>query len=111
MTNLFIHAKNEQTRQNASSGGFCKAFLCYLIDSRIVDYVILTRIKENSSEPETIITNDKNKILTRTNSVYEYNNQIKILDQIELEKKYCFVGLPCFVKYIVNQKKKKNMII
>lgn len=109
MTNLFIHAYNEEIRQKASSGGFCKAFLCYLIDNQVVDYVILTRVKENSSEPETIITKDKNKILTRTNSIYQYNNQIKILENIDPNKKYCFIGLPCFVKYIKNQQKIKKL--
>lgn len=100
---FFAHAKDDNIRSSASSGGFCKAFLCYLLDNKIVDYVIITRIKDNSTDPETIITDNKEKILTRTNSVYEYNNQIKVLKDIDKDKKYCFVGLPCFVKYVKQQ--------
>lgn len=99
----FSHAKDEEIRLAASSGGFCKAFLCYLVDNNIVDYVILTRLKDNSTEPETIITNDKNKILNRTNSIYEFNNQTHILKDIDHSKTYAFIGLPCFVYYIKKQ--------
>lgn len=103
---LFSHSKEPGIRATASSGGFCKSFLCYLVEQNIVDYVILTRIKDNSSEPETIITRDRAKILSRSNSVYEYNNQLKILSELEEDKKYAFIGLPCFVHHI-----KKNQAL
>jgi coenzyme F420-reducing hydrogenase beta subunit len=105
---LVSHSKDPDIRQNSSSGGFCKSFLTYLVESNTVDFVIMTRMKEDSTEPESIITNEKQKIITRSNSIYEYHDQTKILKNIETDKKYCFIGLPCFVRYIRNQQIKHN---
>lgn len=105
---LISHSKDDNIRLSSSSGGFCKSFLIYLIESKKTDYVILTRMKENSTEPESIITNDREKIISRTNSIYEYHDQIKILYNIDNSKKYAFIGLPCFVRYIRNQQIKNN---
>lgn len=105
---LVSHSKDPDIRQNSSSGGFCKSFLTYLVESKTVDYIIMTRMKEDSTEPESIITNDVSKIQTRSNSIYEYHDQTKILKKIELNKKYCFIGLPCFVRYIKNKQNKHN---
>jgi coenzyme F420 hydrogenase subunit beta len=106
--NLVSHSKDPDIRQNSSSGCFCKSFLTYLVESKTVDFVIMMRMKEDSTEPEGIITNDKNKIKTRSNSIYEYHDQTKILNSIENDKKYAFIGLPCFVRYIRNQQIKNK---
>lgn len=100
---LVAHSSDPNIRVSASSGGFCKSFLLYLLDANIVNNIILTRMIENSTQPETIITNDKQKILTRTNSIYEYHNQIAILSETKNDETYAFIGLPCFVRYIKNQ--------
>lgn len=100
---LIAHSSDPKIRISASSGGFCKSFLIYLLDANIVDNIILTRMIENCTQPETIITNDKQKILTRTNSIYEYHNQIAVLSQTRDDQTYAFIGLPCFVRYIKNQ--------
>lgn len=106
--NIVAHSSDENIRINSSSGGFCKSFLIYLVESKAVDFVIMTRMKEDSTEPESIITNDKNKIITRTNSIYEYHDQTKILNEASNDKKYAFIGLPCFVRYIKNQQLKNQ---
>jgi coenzyme F420 hydrogenase subunit beta len=93
------HSKDEDVRFKASSGGFVKSFLCYLLDS-FVDYVIITRTggQESPLKPETIITDSKEDILsTRTNSVYCVNNPFKVFGGIRPDKKYAFVALPCQV--------------
>ena len=105
---IVAHSNNPHIRQNSSSGGFCKSFLTYLIESKAVSFVIMTRMKEDSTEPESIITNDKNKIITRTNSIYEYHNQVTILGETKPDQTYAFIGLPCFVRYIKNQQIKYN---
>lgn len=107
---IVSYSKDEEIRLNSSSGGFCKSFLCFLIEKKIVDYVILTRMKENSTSPETIITNKKEKIINRTNSIYEYNDQTKILSQLDKCKTYAFIGLPCFTRFIKNKKSKYSNI-
>lgn len=106
--NIVSHSNDENIRKNSSSGGFCKSFLTYLVESKTVDFVIMTRMKEDSTEPESIITDDKHKIITRSNSIYEYHDQTKILNKISNDKKYAFIGLPCFVRYIKNQQIKNN---
>jgi len=105
---IIAYAKDPLIRFQASSGGFCKVFLQYLIEQNIVDKVIFTRMEENGSNPMSLISNDVDKILTRTNSIYQYHNQIKILDSINEEERYVFIGLPCFVRYIRTQQIKYN---
>jgi len=64
----------------------------------MADYVIITRTggPESPLKPETIITNSKEDILsTRTNSVYCVNNPFKVFREIQSDKRYAFVGLPC----------------
>ena len=105
---IIAYSKNSTIRRESSSGGFCKSFLIYLIENKVVDYTILTRMKDNTTSPESIITNDRNKILTRPNSIYEYHNQLEILSEINADKQYSFIGLPCFVRFIRNQQLKNN---
>lgn len=109
----FAYATDEDVRVRASSGGFVKSFLIYLLESRrstrrtslgfstIVDFAIITRTGGVDCPliPETIITNSKDDILsTRTNSVYMINNPFAIFDRLESESTYAFVGLPCHIK-------------
>jgi coenzyme F420 hydrogenase subunit beta len=105
----FIYSLNKRIRYNSSSGGFCKSILCYLIDIKKVDAVIITRTgsKENPLKPETIITNKKKDIIsTRTNSIYAPTNPLIILKNTEKNKKYAFVGLPCHCKALKDMQKK-----
>lgn len=105
---IVAHAIDPNIRLNSSSGGFCKSFLVFLVEKQIVDNIILTRMKENDTSPESIITNQKNQILTRTNSIYEYHNQLEILSQIKTNETYAFIGLPCFTNHIRKQQQYKN---
>ena len=94
----FSYSVDEHVRFSASSGGFCKSFLVYLIKYAKVDEVIITRTgaPESPLKPETIITNSTNDILsTRTNSVYSPTYPAKVLNKLDDKKKYAFVGLGC----------------
>lgn len=105
---IVAHAIDSDIRLKSSSGGFCKSFLIYLIESKRVDNVILTRMQKNSTKPESIITNNPQEILERTNSIYEYHNQLEILKEIKSDETYTFIGLPCFVRYIKSQQLNKK---
>jgi coenzyme F420 hydrogenase subunit beta len=97
----FAYSADEKIRFGASSGGFIKSLLVYLLESQTVDAAIITRTGDSSNPlvPETIITSLKEDIIsTRTNSVYVINNPLKVLKAIEPDKKYAFVGLPCQIK-------------
>jgi len=94
----FAHATDEQIRFSASSGGFCKGFLLFLIEHKVIDEAIITRTGPPKSpfKPETIITNSKQDIIsTRTNSVYAPNNPLKVLNKIEPQKSYAITVLGC----------------
>jgi len=58
---FFAHSSNDAIRFQASSGGFIKSFLVYLLESLTVDFAIITRTggSEHPLLPETIITNFK----------------------------------------------------
>jgi len=94
------HSTDGDIRFRASSGGFIKSFLCFLLDSHRIDYAIVTRTggQENPLIPETIVTNRKDEIIsTRTNSVYCENNPFRNIN-IWPGKRYAFVGLPCQIR-------------
>ena len=84
---FLAHSGNDIIRFQASSGGFIKSFLVYLVESRTIDSVIITRTgnSNNPLVPETIITNSKEDILsTRTNSVYAVDNPFLAFKGINL---------------------------
>jgi coenzyme F420-reducing hydrogenase beta subunit len=93
---MLAHAKEKHIRHMASSGGFVKSFLCYLVDNGYK--AIITRM--NGLKPETIITEDKGDILdVRTNSCYQEHNYLNAVNNLP-EDKYVAVGLGCHVKYM-----------
>lgn len=99
----FAYSCDEGVRFRASSGGFIKSFLVFLIEKGIVDYAIITRTGDSSRPlvPETVITNDKDEILSsRTNSVYMPHNVFSIFRELDPDKEYAVVGLPCQVKHL-----------
>lgn len=114
---FLAHSSNDVIRFQASSGGFIKSFLVYLLESRATDFAIVTRTGDsrNPLVPETIITNSKEDILsTRTNSVYAVNNPFPTLKELAYDKKYAFVGLPCHVRNLRALQKKgkhRNIVI
>lgn len=118
INSIFLaHSSNDVIRFQASSGGFIKSFLVYLLESQIVDFAIITRTggPSNPLVPETIITNSKEDIIsTRTNSVYAVNNPFTVFKEIKHDKKYAFVGLPCHVRNLRALQKRgqyRNIVI
>ncbi|MBU0615649.1 MAG: Coenzyme F420 hydrogenase/dehydrogenase, beta subunit C-terminal domain [Nanoarchaeota archaeon] len=110
-------SSDKEVRFRASSGGFCKSFLVFLIENKIVDKVIITRTgpPENPLQPETIITNNKSEILSsRTNSVYAPTSPLDCVKYLSNNEKYAIVGLGCHIKALDRLQKKgiaKNIIL
>jgi coenzyme F420-reducing hydrogenase beta subunit len=52
-------------RYHASSGGFIKSYLWYLLESKIIDYAIITRSGDKSSplKPEVIINIERHGLV------------------------------------------------
>ncbi len=91
------YANDQSLRYEASSGGFCKAYLSYLLDSHIVDKVIITRTL--GLDAETVVTANKQDFLTpRANSVYIKNSPLAVRDQLKADEAYAITLLPCDVR-------------
>jgi coenzyme F420-reducing hydrogenase beta subunit len=108
------HSADDTVRQMASSGGFVKGFLSYLLDAKVVDYAIVTRTGGECSplKPETIITNSKADILSsRTNSVYMAHDALEPLGRLDNGKRYVFVGLPCQVRRLREMQREKGVLV
>lgn len=91
------NASNEDVRFKASSGGVITALCLYLIDNKIVDGIIQTRM--NHDDPrltETIVSTTREEVLTCCGSRYTTSSPLmQIKQQVETGKKYAFVGKPC----------------
>jgi len=114
---FFAHSSSDVIRSQASSGGFVKSFLVYLLEFRAIDFAIITRTggQDHPLVPETIITDSKDDILSsRSNSVYAVNNPFPALKELAYDKKYALVGLPCHVRNLRALQKKgkyRNIVI
>jgi len=100
-SSYFSYSADENIRFSSSSGGFCKSFLVYLIESGEVDAAIITRTGSPESPliSETIITNSISDIVsTRTNSVYAPANPLSALKSLEENKSYVIVLTGCSVR-------------
>ena len=95
MSVYLAYSKYPDIRRSASSGGAVKSILLDLMESKRVDYVIITRM--NGRSPETIITDKKEEILNNTNSIYQPTNPLSALNRLSKGKKYALVGLPCHI--------------
>jgi len=92
---FLAHSKMDSIRKDSSSGGAVKSILLDLIDQKEVDEVIITTMTIDG--PKTIITKDKEEILSNTNSIYHPTNPLSVLNEIDPDKRYALVGLPCHI--------------
>ena len=104
ITLYYAHSSDPEIRFAASTGGFCKSFLVFLVETGRVDCAIITRSREGHPlRPETIATDRVEDIVsTRTNSIYAIPKPLSILGSLESKKSYAFVGLPCHCKALKN---------
>ena len=95
-------------RKKGTSGGMTKWLLCKLIQSGEIDGVIhVVRKKDNSQLFEYGISSTVDEILEASQSAYYPLNYSSIMNKILKEKnnkKYAFVGVPCFCKSMASLK-------
>jgi coenzyme F420 hydrogenase subunit beta len=99
-------SKNENVRQNASSGGVITELAAYLLDSGKVDEII--HVCENTQNP--IYTNicysrTRDELVSRCGSRYTISHPLAELDKLDKSKKYAFIGKPCDVTALKNYEK------
>jgi len=92
------HARDENVRYAASSGGTVRSILISLLEKKIVDKVIITRATDDPYHPETIITDSIADLYSdRLNSIYSPTSPLAALKNLDKNLKYAFVGLPCHI--------------
>jgi len=101
--NIFIgHSTDREIRQNAASGGILSALLIYLLDKKMIDGAIVTRMSEEKpwlTEP--FIAKTREEILEAAQSKYIITSVNEILAESQhLRGRLAYVGLPGQVQSI-----------
>lgn len=97
-------SKDATIRYNASSGGTLTSLCLYLLENGIVDGIIQTRMSNNSPiETETVISYSEQDVKKCMGSRYTASAPlINILQIVDKNKNYAFVGKPCDVLILRN---------
>lgn len=96
------YCKNIEIRKQAASGGFITGFLCSLMESDMIDGVLLARRTLVSGQSYIAKTIDE--IIASKGSIYapvDYSQGLKDLFSTEC-KKIAVVGLPCQIQAVSN---------
>ena len=98
------YSTNNEIRRKGSSGGTITQTLVYLLEEKIVDYVIhIENHEENVLMNSVVITDNVRNIVSNTGSKYCPSSPMEeIINKINLEKKYAFVGRPCDIVALQN---------
>lgn len=95
-------------RENGTSGGFTKWLLCKLIESGEIDGVIHVVRKSDPGELfEYGISTTVDEIKSASQSAYYTTNFSTVLNKVikeDNDKKYAFVGVPCYCKSVASMK-------
>lgn len=94
------YSNNFDIRYHSSSGGVLTQFLIYLLNKKIIDGAVITRLKSSfPTEPETIIAQTEEEIISGKGSKYCPVTLNKISSKIKkLNGIYIIVGLPCHIQ-------------
>ena len=103
------HSLDKEIRYNASSGGLVTQILLYLIESKAVDRVIITKKSEsNPLKNESIICRNQKEILSGMGSRYSPSSSCVPLKKVindQANLKYAFVGKGCDIEGLEKLKK------
>lgn len=93
------YATNFQRRFVGSSGGVVTEIVANLLADKVVDQAIMTRFsRENPLQPEGYIVAGLGDLSAGQGSKYSPVPLNSLLGQLDLSKKYAYVGLPCHVQ-------------
>lgn len=107
---------DRQVRKHASSGGVLTELCSYLLQEKIVDYIIQTTKDPNDpTQTISVLSSTREQVIGCAGSRYSISHPLDILGTIDLAKKYAFVGKPCDVIVLknflgINQEYKKAIV-
>ena len=94
---FFGYSTDDSIRYHAASGGVVTSLVLYMLEQKIVDKVLLTKIDGFTITP--MLTDDENDVISAQGSIYfkTFSLRIlkKLLSNLKKGKRICVVGLPC----------------
>lgn len=102
------YAKDPEVRANGQSGGIGTALLLYLLETKQVDAVVVTRLHHGT--PETICTSDLDTVRASAGSVYAQTAVVETVLKNQ-EKRLAVVALGCQARAIRKALPGKNIFI
>ncbi len=93
------YSLDETIRNNASSGGVLTELALYLIENKLVDGIIQTRVSSGSKiSTETVVSRSREDVLSCMGSRYSGSSPLyDISSLIKSGEVYAFIGKPCDV--------------
>lgn len=94
---------NDKIRSIASSGGVLTEIAAFLLESQIVDAII--HVCADPNDPtRTIccISNCTDQLISRCGSRYSISHPLSNISEIDLKKRYAFIGKPCDIVSLKN---------
>lgn len=93
------YSNDFKIRLKSSSGGVVTSLLAFLMKSGLIDKALVTRMNsENPLEPEVILTDNAEKIISASGSKYvPVPLNIGLKEILNKPGKYALVGLPCHI--------------
>jgi len=113
---FFSYSTNNDVRYHGASGGVVTSLLLYMLERKIVNKVLVVRMKGFRVEP--LLTDNKDDIISAQGSIYFKTFSLRLLPEIihEINKgnKLGIVGLPCQIatlkKVLKNSESKVYLI-
>lgn len=105
-------SNDSQIRKSASSGGIITTICCYLIEEKIVDGIIQTKVGDKTPySTKTVISRTSDEVKECMGSRYSISSPLSnILQIIKPGEKYAFVGKPCDVSALRQYMKQHNIV-
>lgn len=83
----------------------------YLLENKKVDAILQTcALSENPTETEICISTSRGKLLSRCGSRNAISHPLSSISELDVNKKYAFIGKPCDVTVLKNVQKMNSTI-
>lgn len=98
---FYGYSNDEQIRKHSASGGMVTQFLIYLLEKKMIDGAVVSRllVKQGTSEPQAFIATTIDELKESQTSIYIDFPWLNVLKEIEeFAGKLAMVALPCQLK-------------
>ncbi len=100
---FFGWSNDANVRKQASSGGALTELAAYLLESKTVEGIIHTQFDpKDPTKTISCISTTRGDLIRRCGSRYSVSHPLEIIEDIDLSKRYAFIGKPCDVDALTN---------